>query len=110
MTYRMSHFSLFLLTILLAPFSFGDEVSLRRFLSYTIRDQPLSPNEAQDIANGTTSLDDMIDVWLAEDSHKNRIRRFFNDQFGANDDFSVLQDNFFLLQSETMTHDKARSH
>ena len=86
--------------VILAPEAvLADDTTVMRFMSMTVRDQPLTVAEAQAIALGQTTLDAAIATWLEEDSHQERIRRYFNDQFGANDDFSTVSSNFFLKLS-----------
>lgn len=78
----------------------GDSIRERRYMSLAIRDQALSVSEAKALAAGTTTLDALISDWLASAGHENRIKRYFNDQFGGGTDFVTVEDSFFLHPQE----------
>ena len=84
--------------ILAAPVLLASAATELRYMSLTIRDRPPTVAEAQAVAAGTTTLDTLITTWLATPEHQERIRRYFNDQFGAGPDSDLVEDSFFLLE------------
>ena len=74
-----------------------------RFLSLTIRDVPLSVDEARELREKPGQLDSMLEAWLDSPEHDSRIMRYFNDQFGAAPLF-VAPLQFFLYMDEQGIH------
>ena len=75
---------------------YADTVTEMRWMSLTMRDQPLSVEEAQNITTGARTLESYMDEWILTDEFRNRMRRFFNDQFGSGQDIDTVRDQYFL--------------
>ena len=98
----MLRFSYIVVTaiFLMESFSFADSATEMRFMSLTIRDRPISAEDAKAIASGTTDLETLIEEWIDSDAHKTRIKRHFNDQFGMGPDFDSIPPSFILQQQD----------
>lgn len=80
-----------------------------RYLSYVMRDMPPTVSEAKAFANGETSLEQLIDSWLASDEHSTRIHRWFNDMLGLKKDFIAVPQNFMLFDDGSgILHNRTR--
>ena len=81
---------------LVSSLSYSDVMRQNRFLSQAIRDIALDADEAKVFASEKISITEVLDSWLSAKQHKNRIKRFFNDQFGIGPNIDLLPDTYFL--------------
>ena len=99
-----------IIMVMFTEFALGDVYLERRFMSLTIRDQALSVEEAKSLDDGSQNLEALITTWLDSEDHIERVKRYFNDQFGAGMDFATVQDSFILESSGSVYYliDKGR--
>lgn len=74
----------------------AQDVATLRYLSFAIRDQAPTVEEAQAFAAGSVSLDALVDQWLDGDEHAARIERYFNDLFGVRKTLQLTQPHLVL--------------
>lgn len=100
-------FAIFLASCWLFPAQEGhgeDYIGTFRFLSVTIRDQLPNTDEAREFyaaADKEAKLDYFINLWLASEEHKTRIKRHFNDMFGIAPYVFVADSNLDLIQYDS---------
>lgn len=80
------------------------ELKKARFLSFTVRDQPLGVEEAKALYQGSTSIDAMLGEWLESSQHEDRIKRFFRDVIGIRSDLFLIPDSHLLKLDEDNGH------
>lgn len=71
-----------------------------RFLSFVIRDQAPTVEEAKAFRSGEKSLEGLVQQWLRDPGHTARIKRYFQDMFGVADDVNVLMNPFMLKKAK----------
>lgn len=74
----------------------AQDVAALRYLSFAIRDQGPTVEEAQAFAAGSVSLDALVGQWLDGDEHAARIARYFNDLFGVRKSLQLSQPHLVL--------------
>lgn len=90
-----SLFLVILVALTAVPALAGSRAQLR-FLSFTIRDQSPTVEEAKAFRAGETTLEALVDLWLAAPGHKQRIKRYFRDMFGVAREVETVMDAFSL--------------
>ena len=70
-----------------------------QFLSFASRDQPPSVDEANSLALEKKTLTGLLSEWLASPEHSSRIRRYFNDIFGVNNQIFLIDGEFILKKN-----------
>jgi hypothetical protein len=83
-----------------APVAAAASRAQLRFLSFAIRDQAPSIDEAKAFRGGEVTVEALVDQWLASPAHSSRIQRYFRDLFGVAEDVDVMQSAFLLDATE----------
>ncbi len=76
-----------------------DATAAFRFYSNALRDHMPSVEEAKEFyaaSDKNAALDEFIARWLGEDAHEKRVARHFNDMFGVNPYFFLVDEAFDL--------------
>ena len=86
---------------LLAPLAVGrDDIGSLRFLSFALRDQGLTPDEAKAFFASSQSLDQFMAAWRSSPEHAARVQRFFGDLFGVKASVTVTETAFVLTEQD----------
>ncbi len=70
-----------------------------RFISFVMRDQAPSADEAKAFRAGERSLRNLVEEWLGSPGYQQRIRRYFTDMFGVAADHPAVAWSYTLYQS-----------
>lgn len=89
-----------LLAVAATAASAADPSVRLRYMSFVLRDQPPTIDEAKALAHGETTIDALVETWLGSAEHKARIERYFDDMFGVREWVDLMSDEFVLAKSD----------
>jgi hypothetical protein len=81
-----------------------DYTATFRYLSVVIRDQLPTVAEAREFQAATdkdAKLDQLVELWMDSEEHKNRVKRHFNDMFGVSPYVFLSDANLDLIQYDS---------
>ncbi len=77
-----------------------DTVAKLRFASFAVTDHSPTVAEARALAKGDVTVAQLVDQWLDSDNHRERIQRYFHDQFGFARDIPLYEEISVLLPDD----------